>query len=802
MPPSIRRQRADVKNRDARDADQQRRRRLAAEEFRSNSSATIRAVSESLRLSHGTVQSIRFAVKSNNEEALQKLLDPRQNRAGRKQVLTREEEDMISKSIVRFGASGRALNIQKVREIMGLISSDGRKHSYQNGMPSAEAVRSFRARRFELTCRKAEDKDAVKIRAESYEHVKSLAEVLKSVFEKHPGLPKDAEAIINLDETEVNADSGGTQRVLGGKGPHECRRGRKSRGGPHVTAILAVSAAGRKAPPFFLVAGKHTRTTWTDPLDQEKFKENGAPDRYARLGWFPKDAALFTSANGSMEMSHMHLLVEHVNRYFRKFVPLPDPLLILLDGHSSRNGCHWVHKAQEFSIEVVQSPANTSHFLQPCDQSVNKIFKKEMRKKRDQLCAIHPLVNTSTQQFKLVCATHAYGAITENDIKHSFEVTGLWPMDFRFLERLKRPRHMVTETAEDTVRSATFGPSTRKMNARKRKSDQETWVELRKILEDRSKDPSEKIQSASIVLRNNTTVNEILLRAEGSHIDEGNGQSKSRRRTGSALPGEQPSGGAPALYLTHADRLKLLLLNAEKSLKEQGKKRKRSRAIKSSQRNNAEITSLVDPLDQTDLSPSRAVLGQKKSLSSDYGQLQRGGEFQTSKRLKRGTVHKKSGMSTRSASKHLTSSLINKDTSHNTQTFEDTNFVDPTPRKVLEIGETSPSPVRKPENKPDPSSQQNTTPRCLQSLPSRNIILSPKVFPRILASKNVPVSRPESPASISQKKGNCRIVKFRLSMSGRRFMGSGCSKEGKENSPPSSGISNIVSAHYGRREGI
>lgn len=41
--------------------------------------------------------------------------------------------------------------------------------------------------------------------------------------------------------------------------------------GRHVTAVIAVSAAGHKAPPFFIVQGKNVISSWFSHLDNDVY---------------------------------------------------------------------------------------------------------------------------------------------------------------------------------------------------------------------------------------------------------------------------------------------------------------------------------------------------------------------------------------------------------------------------------------------------------------------------------------------------------------------------------------------------
>ena len=102
-----------------------------------------------------------------------------------------------------------------------------------------------------------------------------------------------------------------------------------------------------------------------------------------------------------------------------------------MNGHSSRVWKFVAGSVQIYIIEVIQEPANTSHCLQPCDQTINKRFKQTIRKARDDLCSAIP-ADTKEVQFKLMCAIVDHGMISTYDIRSSFPETGLFLLSLDF----------------------------------------------------------------------------------------------------------------------------------------------------------------------------------------------------------------------------------------------------------------------------------------------------------------------------------------------------------------------------------
>ena len=80
-------------------------------------------------------------------------------------------------------------------------------------------------------------------------------------------------------------------------------------------------------------------------------------------------------------------------------------------------------------------PANTTHLLQSCDRSVNIIFQKMVRSTRDELLMISHM-KWANYSFNIKVAVAGYRALTPEVARKPFYESGLWPRDFRILDRM------------------------------------------------------------------------------------------------------------------------------------------------------------------------------------------------------------------------------------------------------------------------------------------------------------------------------------------------------------------------------
>lgn len=116
--------------------------------------------------------------------------------------------------------------------------------------------------------RKAVNEYCTKLVAEAHYYIKTFAEALGRVQKHYPDIFESVERVLNLDKTEVITDYGKRAKVFGSSSTNH--RGFKvsatGENGKHVTAVVAISAGGKRDPPFFIVEGKNMMPNWFKPL--------------------------------------------------------------------------------------------------------------------------------------------------------------------------------------------------------------------------------------------------------------------------------------------------------------------------------------------------------------------------------------------------------------------------------------------------------------------------------------------------------------------------------------------------------
>ena len=175
---SMRKQTREAQRRNSRDTMVRQNRRKAVELLRKQHK--LREVMSVCSLSAGTAARLKQAIESKDSAVLERMLDPRAHRSGRRPVLNAEDQQLIKDRMKFIASRSFAMDARTLSSVMAAIASAGRR-GFENGLPSADVIRAFRARNRDITFRNAENKEQAKVRGENYYHVKTYANALKHV---------------------------------------------------------------------------------------------------------------------------------------------------------------------------------------------------------------------------------------------------------------------------------------------------------------------------------------------------------------------------------------------------------------------------------------------------------------------------------------------------------------------------------------------------------------------------------------------------------------------------------------------
>lgn len=127
----------------------------------------------------------------------------------------------------------------------------------------------------------------------------------------------------NIEEIAVSAEYGKKIKVLGAADKHhgEARAQSSDNRSKHITALVAISSSGRKCPPRFIIAGKNVMSGWFRSLTSVQCGQDKTILGMTHADWFTNDCAGFISENDSMESRLIKLVVQHISKFSRLFVP-------------------------------------------------------------------------------------------------------------------------------------------------------------------------------------------------------------------------------------------------------------------------------------------------------------------------------------------------------------------------------------------------------------------------------------------------------------------------------------------------
>ena len=528
---------------------------------------SVRVAAKQTDLGVATVGRLSAAINKNEIEKVKLLLSPTKCHQGRRRHFTDDEEHYLADYVILASKRGFAVTTEQLRVVAGELASKLGK-PFKNEIPSKDWVNTFRSEHRDLTVRKCERVYIAKYDAGHPNHVKTYERVLKKLNEDHPGIFKDPRFLLNMDETAVTVNDGQMEKAFS---PADSRYGgtrlhSNAGSNKHVTAVVITTAAGHTLPPFFIFAGKYRVSDWFLPLNPEVFKDKDGPHWLTREDWFPKTTFLTGTQNGSMEMSVIENVIAHIQKHYRHIVPPRKKLCLLLDGHSSRNGIKWLQAAREANIEVVQAPSNTSHFLQPNDDAVNRVFKKAVRGTQLFLLS-KKLLSFNNVAMKLRLGMAGFRAITEQTVKRAWLNTGLWPMDYRFVAK-----------AEQNWNGA---PLRRGRGAPKGERAETALKRFEEIINSRrrTQHPKQTFLELSHIIQSQTP-REVL----GSYLEKGSSLTKGQAEKNTTKPHSKTilRHGGPALYMTHGEFIAARKDHFKRKVDEQARKEaaKAERALK------------------------------------------------------------------------------------------------------------------------------------------------------------------------------------------------------------------------------
>jgi len=327
------------------------------------------------------------------------------SKPGRPTLLSYQQE----KKLVDYACNRAALGIGfGRRQFIKYAGSLAAKHKVQfkHGRPSNKWWRGMRKRHENLKLRQPEGTAAVRHQCMDAQKVSKYFDVVKAVMDDCSVQCKP-QNIWNMDETGVQLDYT-PGKVVAGKGA-KYLQSRTSGNRETITIICAVNAAGKSLPPHVIVKGQTKRSL--NSLQVQDAPE-GTTWSCSDSGWTKQGIALLWFKNS-----------------FLPNIGKERPQILVLDGHDSHNFLELIDAAIENNVHIIELPAHTLHWLQPCDRTLFGPFKNAYRKACDELCSSFPGSIVSKKTFCGLLKKAWEEAITSSNILSGFRACGIYPFN-------------------------------------------------------------------------------------------------------------------------------------------------------------------------------------------------------------------------------------------------------------------------------------------------------------------------------------------------------------------------------------
>ncbi|XP_055714811.1 uncharacterized protein LOC129808928 [Phlebotomus papatasi] len=338
------------------------------------------------------------------------------NKFATKQVLTVSQERMLVEYLLTCARMNYGLTLSTTRELAyqfaireGRIIPDSWSRDQKAGR---EWARCFLKRHKEIALRKPENTSLLRNASFNRESVCVYFKNLKDLMDKHGFRP---ERIYNLDETGLNTVMR-PPKVIAGKNIKQvglCVSGER---GETVTIVGIVNAAGDFIPPVIIFPRKRSHPDYLDGSVE------GAISLFNQKGYM--DTHLFLKT------------LEHIKD--NACVSMENPILLILDNHSSHLSLEAIRYCREHGIYMLTLPPHTSHKTQPLDLTVFGPFKSHCvaafaewtREKEGNRISVKNIARISARPF--------LKSFSQSNIKSGFRAGGICPLDsqklFKFFE--------------------------------------------------------------------------------------------------------------------------------------------------------------------------------------------------------------------------------------------------------------------------------------------------------------------------------------------------------------------------------
>lgn len=341
-----------------------------------------------------------------------------------KKTFTDEQESALAEHCRQMDLRFYGVTRKSFRQLAYQYAIQNRiPHQFNSGIKMAgeDWTKSFIAR-YNLSLRIPQKTSVGRIMGFNKRQVDIFYENLKLLFTKYEFRPSRT---YNVDETGITTVPNKIPKIITNKGKRSVNKVTSAERGQLVTAVCCFSAGGHYIPPALIFPRKRMKPELM----------NGAPS----------ESIMLISDSGYISTELFCQWLKHFQKHAR--ASKEDPVLLILDNHSSHCTLEAVTYCKERHIHLVSIPPHSSHKTQPLDRNFFKTLKDFYSDVCDQWLVNNP-GRTITQSEVAKLFGDAYSkTCTIERAENAFRVCGIVPLNkFIFSEEDFLPASVTDQT--------------------------------------------------------------------------------------------------------------------------------------------------------------------------------------------------------------------------------------------------------------------------------------------------------------------------------------------------------------------